>query len=105
MIARAWRGSATVEGAERYAVHFRDSVLPSLRSLDGFHTAYLMRREVDGEVEIRVLTLWASIEAIRAFAGDDLTAAVVEPAAKAALSSYDTTVDSYEVVALPQHQR
>jgi heme-degrading monooxygenase HmoA len=97
MIARAWRGSATVEGAERYAVHFRDSVLPSLRALDGFRVGYLMRREVDGVVEIRVLTVWASLEAVRAFAGDDLTTAVVEPAARAALTSYDTTVDIYEV--------
>jgi heme-degrading monooxygenase HmoA len=60
-----------------------------------------MRREVGGSVEIRVLTLWASLDAIRAFAGADLTTAVVEPAAEAVLTSYDITVDLYEVIEHP----
>jgi heme-degrading monooxygenase HmoA len=98
MIARTWRAVATVEGAEGYERHFRDSVLPGLRALNGFLGAYLMRREASAEVEIRVLTLWASLDAIREFAGDDITGAVVEPEAQAVLISYDGTVAHYHVV-------
>jgi heme-degrading monooxygenase HmoA len=98
MIARTWRAVATVDGAEGYERHFRDSVLPGLQALNGFRGAYLMRREAGGEVEIQVLTVWASLDAVREFAGEDLTAAVVEPAAKAVLTSYDATVAHYDIV-------
>lgn len=38
------------------------------------------------------------MDAIRAFAGDDVESAVVEPEAVAALVSFDRTVQHYEVV-------
>jgi hypothetical protein len=38
------------------------------------------------------------MDAVRAFAGDEVTRAVVETAAAAALSSFDATVEHYEVV-------
>ncbi|GII01374.1 hypothetical protein Pta02_33820 [Planobispora takensis] len=46
-----------------------------------------------------MVTLWESPEAIRDFAGPDLTAAVVEPEARAVLIDYDTTVTHHTVVA------
>jgi heme-degrading monooxygenase HmoA len=49
-------------------------------------------------VEFLVLTRWASMDAIRAFAGDDVGKAVVEPEAVQALLSFDRTVQHYEVV-------
>jgi len=98
MIARTWRAVAAVDGAEGYERHFRHSVLPDLQALAGFRGAYLMRRETGGHVEIQVLTLWASLAAIREFAGEDITAAVVEPAARAVLTSYDATVTHYDIV-------
>jgi len=45
-----------------------------------------------------VLTKWHSIEAIRAFAGDDIGKAVVEPSAVAALASFNERVEHYEVI-------
>jgi hypothetical protein len=49
-------------------------------------------------VEFLVLTRWRSIEAIRAFAGDEITRAVVEPGAVAPLIDFDATVTHYEVL-------
>jgi hypothetical protein len=49
-------------------------------------------------VEFLVLTRWASMDAIRAFAGDDVGRAVVEPDAIAALVSFDRTVRHYELL-------
>jgi hypothetical protein len=37
---------------------------------------------VDGTVELTTHAFWASAAAIRAFAGDDITASVVEPEAR-----------------------
>lgn len=95
MIARQWRAYATREGARRYRGHFAKDVLPELRSLDGFQTAYVLEKDQAEQVEIRVITLWASLEKIRDFAGDDISTAVVEPAAKAVLTEYWPTVEHY----------
>ncbi|MEV0667955.1 antibiotic biosynthesis monooxygenase [Actinomadura luteofluorescens] len=92
MIARVWRATATAEGADAYHDHFTGSVLPALRSLDGHRGAYLFRRDAGDHVELEVMTLWDSLDAIRAFAGADITSAVVEPQARAAVLTYDTTV-------------
>jgi len=98
MIVRSWHATATAEGAAAYREHFTDSVLPELQRIDGHQGAYLLRRDHDGQVELQVLTLWESLEAIRGFAGASLDRAVVEPVAQAALVTYDTTVTHHTVV-------
>jgi len=98
VIVRAWHATATTEGADAYHEHFTHSVLPELQRIDGYQGAYLLRRGHDGHVELQVLTLWDSLEAIRRFAGANLDNAVVEPDAQAALATHDTTVTHHTVV-------
>lgn len=98
MIVRAWRGRAAKSNPGAYIEHFRRNVLPVLREIEGFLGASLLRANRAEDVEFLVLTRWASMDAIRAFAGEDATRAVVEPEAVAALSDYDRTVQHYEVV-------
>jgi heme-degrading monooxygenase HmoA len=98
MIVRTWRGRASSTNPDGYPAHFRQSVLPALRRIDGFEGATLLRRIEDGQIEFLVLSRWRSIEAIRAFAGADPGKAVVEPEAEAALVDFDPTVRHYEVV-------
>jgi heme-degrading monooxygenase HmoA len=107
MIVRAWRGRATPENAEAYVGHLRESVFPKLGGMDGHEGALLLRRDGAGGVEFLVLTLWASMEAVTGFAGEDPGKAVVEPAARAVLADFDTTVAHYEVVlkAIPETSR
>ena len=69
-----------------------------MQAIDGYHGAYLLRRDHDGQVELQVLTLWESLEAVRRFAGTSLNQAVVEPEAAAVLASYDPTVIHHRVV-------
>ena len=57
-----------------------------------------MRQDRAGQIEFVVMTRWASLEAIRAFAGEALERAVVEPGAVAALERFDETVRHYEAV-------
>jgi heme-degrading monooxygenase HmoA len=98
MIVRTWRGRAPAANPLPYVRHFRQNVLPQLQKLDGFLGALLLREDRAGEVEYLVLTRWASMDAVRAFAGADVSRAVVEPEAAAALTSFDATVGHYEVV-------
>jgi heme-degrading monooxygenase HmoA len=98
MIARTWRGRATAAHAPAYVKHFTGTVVPQLKALPGHRGAWLMRREVDAEVELVALTLWESRAAIEAFAGKDIDRAHVEPQARAVLQSFDDHAEHYEVV-------
>jgi heme-degrading monooxygenase HmoA len=98
MIIRTWRGWAKREGADAYPKHFRDKVAPELKTLSGFVDAQLCRRMTQDRVEFVVFTRWRSLEAIRAFAGDDIGKAVVEPGAIAALEGFDAQAIHYEVI-------
>jgi heme-degrading monooxygenase HmoA len=97
MIARTWRGTATPEKADAYHRHFTNNVAPHLTDIAGHQGAYLLKREISGQVEFLAVTLWDSMEAIRNFAGADPDRAVVEPEARAALSAFDDFASHYEV--------
>jgi len=97
-ILRLWQGRATVAKAQDYVRHASQTVFPQIRSLPGHRGAYLLRRPIGDGVEFTVLTLWDSMNAVRSFAGPDPEKAVVEPAARAALSDFDDTVTHYEVL-------
>jgi heme-degrading monooxygenase HmoA len=98
MIIRAWRGRASPAKRSAYPAHFKDNVLPELQSIKGFLGALLLQQDRADVVEFLVLTRWETVDAIRAFAGDDITRAMVEPEAVAALISFDQTVQHYDVV-------
>jgi len=97
MIARTWRGRATSQDAPAYVRHFTETVVPQLKSLPGHRGAWLMQRQVAGEVELVALTFWESRAAIEAFAGHDIGRAHVDPAARAVLTSVDEFAEHYEV--------
>jgi heme-degrading monooxygenase HmoA len=97
MIARSWTAETSVQGAERYLQHFQQKVLPVVASIEGHRGAYLLKRRVGANVEIVVITLWESMEAVRMFAGDDPDTAVVTGEARAILTRFDERVLHYEV--------
>ena len=108
MIARIWKAETTPAGAPGYAEHLRAHVVPALRQVDGYAGAMLLERSTAGGVEVVVITLWRSLEAIRGFAGADLENAVVADEAAALLTTYDRRVRHYELVvddALPSKGR
>ena len=97
MIVRAWRGWAPSEVADRYATHYRDAVLPELRTIPGFRGARLLRHDAAGETEFVSLTEFDDLAAIRAFAGDDPEVAVVAEEARRVLTRFEQRVTHYEV--------
>jgi heme-degrading monooxygenase HmoA len=96
MIARMWRGWTDTENAARYEKVFRTIVIPHLHSV-GCKKASLFRRAVNDEVEFAVLTIFESIEAVKAFAGEDYESAVISDEAKEVLKHFDERVTHYEV--------
>jgi heme-degrading monooxygenase HmoA len=97
VIARVWSARTTRAYAPAYVAHLRAHVLPELQALAGYAGAMLLERDEGGGVEIVVLTTWASLDAVRGFAGDDLERAVVADEAAAILTDYDRRVRHYEL--------
>ena len=99
MIARIWRGWAPLATADDYQRHYQTEVGEHLRAVSGFRGARLLRREDGREVMFTSITFFISLDAVRGFAGDDYELAVVEDAARQALSRWDERVSHHQVVA------
>lgn len=97
MIARLWSARTTKAQSTKYLEHFWQSVVPSLRTFQGYLSSSVLVRSHGDSVEILVTTVWQSIEAIDAFAGSDRETAVVASEAAALLTDYDRRVRHYEV--------
>ena len=100
MICRIWRGWTTPDNAAAYERIVRGEVIPAIdaRRIEGFRHIDLLRRESAREVEFTTLMWFDSIDAIRAFVGDDVETAHVPPAAGAVLSRFDARVAHHEVL-------
>jgi heme-degrading monooxygenase HmoA len=102
MIVRIWCGFAEGDNAHAYHQHVTGSVFPGLKAIPGHLGAYLLRRDNAGRVEFLAVTHWESIDAIKRFAGDTPSVAVVEPEARTVLVEFDDFVSTYEVAHGPE---
>jgi len=100
-VLRMWKGRATAAKASEYIEHASEKVFPQIASIPGSRGAYLLRRPVGDGIELLVLTLWASMDAVSRFAGPDPEKAVVEPRARALLADFEEAVTHYDVVVSP----
>lgn len=99
MIVRVWHGRVAAQNEKAYIEHLTRRVFPAFRTFDGFLGGSLLREGRTDGVAFMVVTRWESAEAVRKFAGTDVTKAWVEPAAQQILIDYDRTVTHYEFVA------
>jgi len=97
-VARQWKGVVRPGQADTYLAHLREDTIPALTRLDGFRHVSILRREVEDGTEFQVTTVWRSSASIEAFAGADVTMAVVPPAAQALMVRYDERAAHYEIV-------
>ncbi|MEW9552425.1 antibiotic biosynthesis monooxygenase [Nonomuraea sp. NPDC050783] len=99
MIARMWQAwTAGPAATARYRRVFETDVLPSLHDLPGFRGAYLLARPGDAVTEIRTITLFDSLDAVRGFTGDRHAVEHVTAPARAALLGSNPGVTHFEVL-------
>jgi len=77
--------------------HYESEVTEHLREVTGFVSARLLRREVDAEVMFTSITVFSGLDGVRGFAGEDYERAVVEDAARSALTRWDEQVAHHDV--------
>ena len=75
MIARRWHGRVPAAKAAEYLALMREVALPDYRSTDGNRGAWCLHRREGDIVHVEMFTLWEDANAIRRFAGDELTKA------------------------------
>jgi heme-degrading monooxygenase HmoA len=97
MIARYW-SATTANSPDRYRQHFQETVVPNLEALAGFRGCYLLEHaSAEHGTKFVAVTLWESADHIKAFAGDDITRAHVEPEGQDALTDFDREAVNFTV--------
>jgi len=97
LIARVWRGATRAEDGEAYAAYVEESGTGPARKLAGARGTLVLRRTHGTRTEFETIILFDSLDDVRAFAGDDLEAAVFFPEDDRYLVDRDLTVSHHEV--------
>ena len=107
MICRHWHGWTRREDAGRYQTLLTGTILPEIlaRGIEGLISSEAMARDIvaeDGTLETEHVTQirFTSIEAVKAFMGEDYELAHIPEEAKAVLKRWDATATHYEVLAM-----
>jgi heme-degrading monooxygenase HmoA len=97
MIARIWHGITRLRDADRYLAFLQERAIPDYRATLGNQAVYILR-QLDGEVaHFLIVTHWDSLDAVRAFAGDDIAKAKYYPEDHGFLLEFEPTVQHYEL--------
>ena len=99
MISRHWTGLAKSDRAIEYIEHLQNDTFKALKKIDGFVSAQILSRQIDGGVEFLIITEWNTLDAIKQFAGPDYDIAVVPKIVRDIMLKYDEYVRHYEVYA------
>lgn len=98
MIARIWHGRTRIEHADEYAEYMRETGVTGQRGTPGNRGSMIWRREIGSEAEFLVVSLWETLEAVKAFAGDRYETAVYYPEDESYLLELEPKVAHYEVL-------
>ncbi|MEW6180964.1 MAG: antibiotic biosynthesis monooxygenase [Chloroflexota bacterium] len=101
MISRIWHGWTTHQNADSYEQLLKEEIFIGIldRQIPGFRGIQLLRRELNNETEFITIMVFDSLEAVKAFAGDDYEQAVVPEKARALLAHFDHRSQHYEIKA------
>ena len=100
MICRLWRGWTTHQNADAYERIVREQVIPGIEAqrIPGFRSIDLARREHEHDVEFMTLMWFDSLDAVKAFVGEDYEAARLPAVAQAVLADFDKRSAHYQVL-------
>lgn len=101
MIARVWHGYTKPEQADAYEAMLKPELLPGVSKVKGYKGSYLLRRNIENEVEFITVMLWDSIDALRSAAGHaDYETAIIPEERRKYLAHYDAKSAHYVVASI-----
>ena len=98
MIARRWHGRVPADKSQEYLQLMKDVGLADYRSTEGNRGAWCLHRREGDVVHVEMFTLWEDMDAIRRFAGDELTRAIYYDFDPDFLLELEPEVTHFEVV-------
>ena len=101
MIARLWHGAVPARRSDEYLGYLEKTGAPECRATPGNRGVYILCRAEGETAHFLFVSLWDSFDAIRAFAGADISKAHYYPEDAEYLLALEPTVMHYEVVASP----
>ncbi|MGH9501150.1 MAG: hypothetical protein ACRD3L_18570 [Terriglobales bacterium] len=101
MIARIWRGVTRESDKDTYFTYLQGTGLKEYAAVRGNRGVWTLRRVAEGKCEFTLISLWDSMEAIKAFAGADPEIAVFYPEDDKFLIERGPRVLHYEVLSIP----
>ena len=97
MIARIWRGITLAEKADAYIAYLNETGLRDYANTPGNRGVTVLRRQQGEHCEIVLISLWESMAAVRAFAGENPERSVYYPEDERYLLEMEPLVRHYEV--------
>jgi heme-degrading monooxygenase HmoA len=97
MIARIWKGAVRRPDGDAYAQYMRRTGVAGYAETPGNRGVWMLRRDVEDRTEFVMFTLWDSLAAVKAFAGEDYETAVFYPDDDRFLVERDLEATHYEV--------
>jgi antibiotic biosynthesis monooxygenase (ABM) superfamily enzyme len=99
MIIRIWHGWTTPENAAAYENLLKSEVFKGIadKSIAGYEKIELVRRDLGDEVEFVTIMRFKSLDAVRAFVGEDYERAYVPAEARKILKRFDARSQHYEL--------
>jgi hypothetical protein len=101
MIARMWHGRVPAAKAQAYYQYLLNTGLPDYRATPGNRGVWTFRRTEGDVTHFLLVTLWDSVESIKAFAGPDYERARYYPEDDAFLLEREPYVTHYEALGSP----
>jgi heme-degrading monooxygenase HmoA len=100
MIARIWHGMVAAHVADEYHQYLLETGVPDYRQTPGNRGVYLLRRMERDLAHFQIITLWDGLDAVRAFAGDDVERARYYPGDDAFVLRKELYVEHYDVLSI-----
>jgi heme-degrading monooxygenase HmoA len=97
MIARIWRGITLAEKADAYIDYLNETGLKDYANTPGNRGVTVLRRLQGDHCEIVLISLWESMAAVRAFAGENPERSVYYPEDEQYLLEMEPLVRHYEI--------
>jgi heme-degrading monooxygenase HmoA len=98
MTARIWRGAVRREDGDAYAEYMEGTGVAGYVQTPGNIAALMLRRDNGEQSEFVMVTLWESMDAVRAFAGEEPDKAVFYPEDDRFLVERDLQVSHFQVI-------
>ena len=98
MIAREWKARVPLSEKEGFLSYLNETGVKETSATSGFKGAQVLVRDLEKKSEVTLVTYWSSVEAIKAFSGEEIEIAKLYPDDYKYDLEPDHFVSHYEVV-------